>query len=149
MPSGRLHSGFPEGFLVWVFPHPRPRPRFVNSPSCVFFGCKGVDPSMQMVPQRGQDVMDCFPSLLWPARQETRRPSQQVDTVTNVPDLLMRCLVSHKFHGRFFHLWVRPWQAAPVASADEPLCLLLPSLGSVWKHLMEDNRLNGELLFPI
>ena len=32
----------------------------------------------------------------------------RVDTVIKVPDLLVRSPVSHKFHGRLVHLWVRP-----------------------------------------
>ena len=83
-----------------VFPPPEPRLRLSDSPSCIFFGCDGVDPSMQMVPQRGQDVLDCFFSLLWTARQWTRQLSQQVDNVIEVSDLFVGSLVSQKFHGR-------------------------------------------------
>ena len=75
--------------------------------------------------------MDCFPSLLWPTMQGTRQPSQQVDTVIKVPDLLVQSLVSHKFHGRLVGLWVRPWQAVPAALVDEALCLILPLLSSM------------------
>ena len=75
--------------------------------------------------------MDGFPSLLWPTRWGSRRPSQQVDTVIKVPDLLMRSPVFHKFHGRLVCLWARPWQAALAAWMDGPLCLLLPSLSSM------------------
>ena len=54
---------------------------------------------MQLAFKGGEDVTDCFPSPLRPTRWETWGPSQQVNTVVDVPDLLVRGLVPHKFHG--------------------------------------------------
>ena len=50
---------------------------------------------MQLACQGGEDITDYFPSLLVPTRWETWGPSQQIDTVVNVLDLLARGPVSN------------------------------------------------------
>ena len=55
---------------------------------------------MQSACQGGEDIVDYSPSPLGPTREETWAPSQQIDTMVDVPDLLARGLVSHQFHGR-------------------------------------------------
>ena len=50
---------------------------------------------MQPACQGGEDITDYSPSPLGTTRQETWGPSQQIDTMVNVPDLLARGLVSH------------------------------------------------------
>ena len=49
VPSGGL-PWHPRGLPHVVPPPSRPRPRFVDSLSCVFFCCDGINPPMQMVP---------------------------------------------------------------------------------------------------
>ena len=56
-----------------------------------------------------------------------------------VPDLLLRGSIPHKLYGRYICLWVWPWQAMPTALADKPFCFLLPLLGSVKEHTVEDD----------
>ena len=55
---------------------------------------------MQPACQGGEDIMDYSPPLLGPTRWETQGPSQQIDTVVNILDLLVRGPVSCQFHGR-------------------------------------------------
>ena len=50
---------------------------------------------MQLACQGGEDITDYLSSLLGPTTWETWGPSQQIDTVVNVPDLLARGLVSN------------------------------------------------------
>ena len=60
--------------------------------------------------------------------------------MVKVPNLLLRGLVLHKLYGGYVHLRVKPWQALLLASADEPLCFLLPLLSSVQEHTVEDDE---------
>ena len=92
-----------------VFPPPGPRLGFCSSPLCILFWCGIVALPMQVVPQRGQDVLDCLFSPLGPARQWTMQPSQQVYTMVEVSDLFLGGPVSYKFYGRYVCLWVQPW----------------------------------------
>ena len=55
---------------------------------------------MQLACQGGEDVADYSPPPLGHTRWETWGPSQQIDTVVNVLDLLMRGPVSHQLYGR-------------------------------------------------
>ena len=87
--------------------------------------------------------MDCFPSPLRPTRWETWGPSQQINTVVDVPNLLMRGPVPHEFHGGLVCLQVRSPYTAPAALVDEPFYLFLPSLGGMQEHLMQDDRSMG------
>ena len=68
--------------------------------------------------------------------------------MVEVSDLFVGGLVPHKCYGRYVHLWVWPWQTLVAASADEPLCLLLPFLGSMQEHIMEDGGLVWPLYLP-
>ena len=68
--------------------------------------------------------------------------------MVKVPDLLLRGPAPYKLHGRYVHLGVWPWQALPPALADEPLCFLLPLLGSMQEHTVEDDGVVGPLNAP-
>ena len=50
---------------------------------------------MQLACQGGEDIVDYSSSPLGPTISETWGPSQQIDTVVNVSDLLARGPVSH------------------------------------------------------
>ena len=65
--------------------------------------------------------------------------------MVKVPDLLLRGPVPYKL---YVHPGVWPWQALPLALADEPLCFLLPLLGSMQEHTVEDDRVVGPLDTP-
>ena len=94
--------------LQWVFPPPGPRLEFCSSLWHILLKCGGVALPMQLVPQTGQDVLDCLFSLLGPRRQWTRQSSQQVYIVVEVSDLLVGSLFPYKFYGRCVCLWVWP-----------------------------------------
>ena len=68
--------------------------------------------------------------------------------MVKVLDLLLRGPVPHKLYDRYVCLGVQPWQALPPASADEPLCFLLPLSDGMQKHTLEDDGLVGPLDTP-
>ena len=59
--------------------------------------------------------------------------------MVDVPDLFLRGLVPYKLHGRYVCLGVQPWQALLPAPADEPLHFLLPLLGGMQEHTVEND----------
>ena len=71
----------------------------------------------------------------------------QVTFLANI-HLFVGGLVPYKLYGGYIHIWVQPWQALPVASADEPLWFLLPLLSSMQEHIMEDDASMRPLYSP-
>ena len=61
--------------------------------------------------------------------------------MVEVPDLFVGGQVPYKLCGGYVCLWVWPWQALLAALVDEPLHFLLPLLGSMQEHIMEDGGL--------
>ena len=61
--------------------------------------------------------------------------------MVEVPDLFMGGLVPYKLYSMYVCLWVWPWQALLAALADEPLHFLLPLLGSMQEHIVEEDGL--------
>ena len=82
-----------KGFLIQFSPT-KPRQPLILRPTALS-GCGRMSLPMELACQGGEDIADYPPSLLGPSRWETWGPSQQIDAVVNVPDLLVRGLVSH------------------------------------------------------
>ena len=90
-----------EGFLIQFSPTKSRQPLILRP--LAFSGFSKIPSPMQPACQGAEDIVDYSPSPLGPTRWRTWGPSQQIDTVVNVLDLLARGLVSHRFHGRLAH----------------------------------------------
>ena len=77
-----------------------------------------------------------FGSIGW----QTAQPFGHVYLVEEVLDILLRSPIPHQLDGRNICLRVQPRKAMPVASADQPFCLLLSRLGGMYKHPLKDDR---------
>ena len=60
--------------------------------------------------------------------------------MVEVSNLLSGGLVPHYLDSRYICLWVWLWQGKLMVLVDKPLHLLLPLLGSMHKHSLENDR---------
>ena len=102
--------------------------------------CSGMSMPMQPILQGGKYILNCSFPLSISIGGEAWGPPKQVDTLVDIPDLLLGHMVSYHLHSRLVCLRVRFTHATMAALAEHSFCLFLPSFGSMQEHFMEDHQ---------
>ena len=72
-----------------------------------------------------------------------------IDLKIYLHQLLFGCLRPHQLNGRYACLWVQLGHVQLAASADGSLCLLLPFIGCMLEHLIQNYKTMRAILRPV
>ena len=93
--------------------------------------CSRICPPIQPIHQGGEYILNGPSPLLFSTGGEPHGLCSEVDTVIDVPHLLLGHAVSYQFHCRLVHPRIRFTHATPAASAEHTFHLLLPMFGGM------------------